>query len=78
MLKNGWTDIVLLRNWESASEPADAGAAVAKDKSSSKPTDKPVPAPINQLQASIDNRQHIFKSFLRDHPYSFKISHRDP
>ena len=81
MLKNGWTDIVLLRNWESALDTGIVGTtseAVTEEGSSSKPTGKPEPAPMNQLQASIDNRENIFKSFLRDHPYSFDLKPSKP
>ena len=81
MLKNGWTDIVLLRNWESALETGHAGlssAAVVADDSSAKPVGKPEAAPKNLLQASIDSRQHIYKSFMQDHPYSFDLRESKP
>lgn len=81
MLKNGWTDIVLLRNWEQGSEPGDAGRsseAVAVKDSSAKPTGKPAAAPMNLLQASVDTRQHIFESFMRDHPYRFDLRESKP
>jgi len=81
MLKNGWTDIVLLRNWESASEPEDSDTssdAVAAHDSSAKPAGKPEPAAMELLQASVDMRQHIFESFMRDHPYSFDLKESKP
>jgi rhodanese-related sulfurtransferase len=77
MLKNGWTDIVLLRNWESAVETGHAGLSSAAD-SSATPVGKPEAAPKKLLQASIDSRQHIFKSFLQDHPYSFDLRESKP
>jgi rhodanese-related sulfurtransferase len=81
MLKNGWDDIVILKNWGAASEAGYAGklsAAEAADDSSSMPTDKPEPPAMSQLQASVDIRQHIFKSFMQDHPYSFNLQESKP
>lgn len=77
MLKNGWEDVVILRNWEHRSEtlvtvsPSDVTQA---DELTSKPADQPEPAPMSQYQASIDNRQNIFKCFMRDHPYRFNLA----
>ena len=76
MLKNGWEDVVILRNWEHRSETVvtvSPGDVTHADESTSKPADQPETAPMSQYQASIDNRQNIFKCFIRDHPYRFNL-----
>jgi rhodanese-related sulfurtransferase len=77
MLKNGWEDVVILRNWEHRYETevtASPGDVTHADESTSKPADQPETAPMSQYQASIDNRQNIFKCFMRDHPYRFNLT----
>ena len=81
MLKNGWTDIVILRNWEGVSEVGDAGnpgGTEATRGSSSKLSGKPEPVAMSLLKASNDNRQRIFKSFMQEHPCSFDLRESKP
>ncbi len=81
MLKNGWGDVVILRNWEHRSETVvtvSPGDVTQADESTSKPAGQPEPAPMSQHQASIDNRQNIFKCFMRDRPYRFNLGASNP
>ncbi len=76
MLKNGWGDVVILKNWEHGSGTVTSvspGETPRANDPFPKPTDRPEPTPVSELQASIDSRQHIFKSFMRDRPYRFNL-----
>jgi rhodanese-related sulfurtransferase len=80
MLRNGWGDVVILKNWEHETEnnvSANPCDITEPDNGSSTSVAGPENTPISILQTSVDTRQQIFKSFLHDQPYRFNLNVAD-
>jgi len=73
MMKDGWDDVVILRNWKDRAVPGKGDIGDAEEPVPAA-AGKPVPAPKSRLQASVDIRQHIFESFQRDRPFRFNLN----